>query len=89
MPPCLQRSEGDAKPDATAEEDGSDDQRKIARSDVEVVAAASEQLADLKVNPERGHGSHVPNVEAEEDPDLWKPLPLREDCPVCFGSVAY
>ena len=41
MPPCLQRSEGDTKVDATAEEDGSDDQRKIARSDVEVVAAAA------------------------------------------------
>ena len=85
MPPCLQTSEGDAMPDATAD-DGSGGQRNAAGSDGEEVSAAADQLGDLKVdhNDNKSKSSDVANVVTDEDPDLWKPHPPNEDCPVCL-----
>ena len=78
-------SEDEAKPDATAEDDGSDDREKRAGSDGdEAVSAAAEQLAELKVDHEDNVNSDAPNIEKEKTPELWKPHPPTEDCPVCF-----
>lgn len=52
--------------------------------------AAADQLASLSVSGET-EGEHKndnetrPNADVlVDDPDLWKPSPLQEDCPVCM-----
>ena len=49
----------------------------------------ADELASLKVcdhddAPPAGSESQTDSTEANDDSALWKPLPLPEDCPVCF-----
>lgn len=51
-------SDEDARPDAMAEDDGSDDQRKVARSDDEAASALAKHLdlVEVKVDEQQVRG---------------------------------
>lgn len=49
------------------------------------ISAVAEELASLALNTKEGSDANS-GLDADEleDPDLWKPHPPTEDCPVCF-----
>ena len=47
------------------------------------LAAATDQLASLSVSKETVEDESE-NAKPTKDPDLWKPVPPPEDCPVCL-----
>ena len=47
-------------------------------------SAAAEEFASLKVSGDDCNSSDTPDGEQALDPELWKPHPTTEDCPVCF-----
>ena len=49
-----------------------------------IESAVADELAALKVSDDDGNSSDTPDGEQASDPELWKPHPPTEDCPVCF-----
>ena len=46
--------------------------------------AAADQLASVNLSDAEGQDKEPTSLPGKEDPELWKPHPPREECPVCL-----